>query len=332
MTGLKIPMTSPHLVTPDTVGAWLGTVEWYDNHRLGTMLECMRKAFWHILYQPPGETRQGLATRVGNGAGFGSAIHAGKAAYYDGWGKRSEPDRRIDAYEAFGRVWAKNFAGVMHENKHSEGNGVSILQDFFDRFLLHDIRYKPIDTEMAIVAPIEPHAGESFDPFYYVCRLDGLWEDLHHGDLLVEETKTTGSGVLREIERLRIARQPTGYVWATREVSGGQRVSGFLANVMLVAATKRDAAREIYTKSNYDLESWRRQTIHIVENWRRLTSYYASSSDPFLVKLDHFLQDDKQCMNYGRCAFYDVCTQGAALAATFPVNTWTPFQVEDVTP
>jgi len=307
---------------------WLAQVEWYDNHRLSIILECRRKAYWHLLH------RGGLAQRVGPGAHAGSTVHAGIAAYEAGWGRIPESERRLDAFEAmrdthnrvFGQLREEGFA---LDSRHELDNLVDIMDTYFDRFLEEDHLYRPIQSEMAMCVPIRPQAGDPLhftDPFWYILRMDGLWRREATGDLYVMETKTTSGGVKRELTRHQINRQGTGYVWAVRQFPEGEACVGVLVNVVGILKDKRDYARDVETKSQTMCESWRRQTINIVEDWRELLR--RAKTLTLQERLDMFYQDDKQCMNYGLCPFHDACYFGPVFAESMPTNTWTPFQVQ----
>jgi hypothetical protein len=305
---------------------WLKTIEWYDNHTISLILACPRKAFFHTIY------RGGLASGVGNGANFGTCIHAGLAAYYNAV-KMSLPERqcRYAAIRAFSSDYVRLFgsetpAGI--DNKHKFENGLDILDCYFNNFILDDQQYEPVETELSAIYPVEPQPGDPpdfVDPFYFLIRCDGLWRRRSDGDLFVREIKTSGGGVDREVTRLAINRQTTGYATILHEFPGGERVAGVLVDVVGVYVGKREYRREIYLKSNRDRETWRRQTINIVQEWRARKERAASLDAPGV--LDLFYQNDQECTKYGLCPFWKGCYHGLALLDELEQNTWTPLSI-----
>lgn len=303
-----------------TLNEWLRTVEWYDNHKLSTILNCLRKAWLHT------EFRGGLAGSVGNGAFFGSCVHAGLAAYNASWGQ-PENTRRLRAIRAFASEHARKFGPEpsLIDKKHTIDHGMNLLDEYFDRFLMEDRQWRPIETELACIVPIAPTPDDPpFSPFYFVFRVDGLWERVSNGDWFVEETKTTGGNVARELTRLMINRQGTGYVWGMRQFDKGHRIVGVLYNVLFVGSSF-DFGRDIRMKDINTLESWRSQTIAIVEDWRRKLRAIDEGASP----LTTMYQNDQMCTHYGKCPYFDVCYHGLPLAETLPLNTWTPFTVTE---
>lgn len=311
------------------LNTWLSQQEWYDNHTLETILACQRKAYLHKIY------RGGLAAGVGHGAYAGSCLHAGHAVYYKLWGQ-DENKRRLAAFRAISREHARRFgASETIEKKHLVENLIDIADSYFDQYLIEDKQYRPIESELACAFPIRPEPGDPVEftvPFIYVIRLDGLWERLSDETWFVQELKSTSGGVERELTRLAINRQSTGYVYGIRQWPEGRRVKGVIASVMGVFVGKRECAREVYYKSDPVLDSWRRQTINLVEDWRRKAAQSLADGEDEVRAMDRYIQNDKHCTAYGLCPFHSVCYHGLAMAKNIPNNTWTPFEVvEDFT-
>ena len=55
--------------------------EWYDNSKIKMLRGCKRKAYFQLV----GPRGTPLGGKVGDGANFGSSMHAGLARYYNGW-------------------------------------------------------------------------------------------------------------------------------------------------------------------------------------------------------------------------------------------------------
>lgn len=301
----------------------LKSVEWYDNHKLSTILACKRKAYFQTIF------RGGLSGGVGDGANFGTCMHAARAIYYSLKNQGiSEKDRRVSAVRKFAEAHEKFFGtgATTNQNKHSMANGLDLLDCYFDNWLVEDALWEPIETELAAVVPIEPRPGDPprFSiPFYYVARFDGIWTRTMDKDFFVSEFKTTSGGVDREVTRRMIDRQTTGYSYVASQFPDIPRISGVFLDVMGVTTQKRDFRREVIMKSTTDLEMWRHQTINIVEDWRAMIE--RAKTEP---ELEVFYQTDGECTSYGLCPFWNGCYHGVTLLDEIPQNTWTPFNVE----
>jgi len=306
----------------------LERLEWYDNHRLELILSCPRKAFYYLFY------RGGLDNAVGPGAHFGSCVHEGLAVYYKLTQQGAEDSkRRLAAMRAFARKYTELFpSGCIEKgkpcSKHTEDNGLTILDDYFDRFQELDRYYRVIEPELGAIVKIEPRDGDPphfQEPFHYVVRMDIVLEHVRTGEWFVLETKTTGSGVDRRLKQLRTERQGTGYCYTLQELAPQRHVAGVIGNVLLVAPDKREAQRDTFHKSRQDLDQWRRQTIEIVQGWRERVGRMLTCS--LTEQLGTFYQRTSACTDYGLCSFYDLCWVGPTYQLDrYQPRTWIPLE------
>jgi len=308
--------------------------EWYDNAFLDLVLSCPRKAFYSRVYN--------LSMGVGPGADFGSCIHAGIASYYLWWNKCPEEKRRLKAFRAFLSLHEKLFKGPRAEeldNKHSRDAGVLMLDHYFDTHFAEDELLQPVEIELAGAIEIKPQPTDPFHfkPFWYTFRIDGIHKRLRYGDFWIRETKTTSGGASRELKKLKLSRQPTGYLWCARQFPG-VIAAGVIPDVVSVAAKTREALRDFYFKSQKQTEDWRLQTINIVEYWRQLVRLGVIERDedynPIKVDLNQFYQNTKECTTYGLCAYYALCDFGinSTTLRAFQPNTWNPLANVDEIP
>lgn len=299
---------------------WFKEAEWYDNHKLSTILNCKRKAFLHLTY------RGGLEAGVGAGAGIGSCFHSALASYYSNHALPEE-ERRLKAYRSFSLSYGQRFKEEPEKPAHKEDRCIPILATYFETYRDQDLdQWKPIETELMFIVPIAPRSHEDFKPFFFTMRVDGIWELKRTGDWYIIEHKTIASGVNRELTRLTIARQPRGYVYGVRQFEKGHKVVGFMPNVLLIAAEKYEFGRDIRVISNLETDSWRAQTINIVQDWRILQ--IKSRNKPIHAVLDTFVQNDQHCTHYGLCPYFQVCLHGLPIADQIPSNKWTPIMGE----
>jgi len=305
---------------------WLASVEWYDNSTLTKILNCPRLAFYSKIYQG------GLSSGVGQAALFGSSIHEALSRYYNLHGKQPESNRRAEAFRYFARKYESLFTAIAESDvdaKYTLANGADILDNYFDSFLSEDSQWIPIENELAFVIKIEPEEGDPVDfvePFYYVCRADGLWERRANGDLFIKETKTTGGGVDRRLLALKMDRQTMGYTYCANRF-GPRKVEGVLADVLLVATKTRQARREVYYRSEKQQRDWRVQTIRIIQAWRTRKASLAASRN-LEEGLNVFEQNTDHCTTYGQCGFYKLCYQSPHLIEGYEQNTWNPFSTD----
>ena len=118
--------------------------EWFDNSRIKMLRGCKRKAYFQLI----GPRGQALSGGVGDGANFGSSMHAGLARYYNGWHGFDEPTRRVHAARAFAEEWELYFPHERMQNKHSLARGLDILDAYFDHYLAEDSEYEPVEAEL----------------------------------------------------------------------------------------------------------------------------------------------------------------------------------------
>jgi hypothetical protein len=298
---------------------FFNTHEWFDNSRIKTIRGCKRKAYYKLL-GPQGDP---LEETVGDGAMFGSAWHAGLASYYAGWHVLSEEQRRVAAARAFSAEWAEGFPHGAKMTKHQLSRGLDILDGYFSHFMFEDELYEPVETEIGFCVEIKPHDYElQFKPFWYIGRADGIFKRVSHGDLYLRETKTTASNVEARLKQLKFDHQPVGYTHCLRNMPGGSNIVGFIGDVVLVAVQKMEFGRDYFTVSRNDGESWRRQLINTVEDWRALQGKVGRGG----AVGDIFYQDTERCHDYGKCAFYDLCDYGIGpdTLAQFSSNMWNP--------
>lgn len=312
-------------MTNEQLTEFFATHEWFDNSRIKMIRGCKRKAFFQLI----GPRGAKLEAKVGDGANFGSSFHAGLARYYQGWHQFDEPTRRVHAARAFADEWSLYFPTDHIQSKHTLDRGLTILDAYFDHYLDEDKLFEPVEAELGFCVEIhraqEMEILPEFDPFWYIGRVDGIFKRIATGELYLRETKTTSSMAEARLRQLRFDHQPVGYTYCVRQLGGdASKVSGFIGDVILVASSKLEFARDYFTVTDRQAESWRRQLINTVEDWRRLRAEGTGKLDGH--DLDRYYQDTERCFEYGKCAFYDLCQYGINndTLATFAEATWNP--------
>lgn len=315
-------------MTNDELTTFFAEREWYDNSRVKMIRGCKRKAYFQLI----GPTGVPLSGGVGDGANFGSSMHAGLQRYYQGWGHFDEPVRRVHAARAFADEWSQYFPHDRMQAKHRLDRGLTILDGYFDHYLMEDDQFEPVESELGFCLEMAPRkdvswidepSGNSFDPFWYIGRIDGIFKRISTGEVFLRETKTTSSQAEARLRQLKFDHQPVGYTYCVRNLAGELRhdIVGYIGDVILVAATKLEYARDYFHVSTSQAESWRRQLINTVQDWRQLQQ---KAGEP--VDLDMYYQNTECCFEYGRCAFYSLCDYGISpdTIGEHEAATWNP--------
>ena len=297
--------------------------EWFDNSKMRIIRGCHRKAFFHTI----GPAGVPLSLSVGDGANFGTAVHAALQRYYNGWGKFDEPTRRIHGHRAFAETWAEFFPTDHMQSKHKLDNGLDILTSYFDQYLLEDELYEPVEAELGFANKIEYTGVDLVDrktteSFYYVGRVDGIFRRIADSSYWLRETKTCGSDAEKRLAQLKFDNQPVGYLATLRELNRhNYKISGVLGDVIGVLAQKRDNKRGYFSIDDQQCRDWKAQLILTVQRWRAIRAEYEASGD-----LNVFDQDTERCFEFGRCAFYELCDYGLSNEniSQFEPSTWHP--------
>jgi hypothetical protein len=321
-------------------------LEWYDNSTLSTLDRCLRKGYWKHIFpivakDEKGELTEfkGIAEKVGDGAGYGTCIHTALDRFYaPGNASKTYEQRRILSLRAFTNKYSETFTEPeMVQSKYSHDRGLDILDMYFDHYQVEDQYYRVLDTEFVMINVIEPEPGEnSFTPFVYIARTDGLIERLRYDDYFILEHKNVVS-VDQELNKLRIGRQGEGYVWSAKQFPStkGFPVNGVLANILAVRVTETDPNKLFYRdfihKTSYHTDQWRLETIRKVERWRKLKQE-ASKEPTVVAAMLVFDRTTEECTRYGLCSYYDLCMHGphSVDLSRYSPNTWNPLYTEKV--
>lgn len=297
--------------------------EWYDNSLIDRILTCARKAYYTQFYLG------GVEDSVGPGARLGTCFHAGAAAYSEAYG-RPISDRKLIVTRAFSRTYAREFPTPCEPPRDFE-NSLAVMLDYCDWWSREDILLKPIEAELGIKLIMRPEPGDlwDFEPFMLKMKIDGTYLRVESNQIVTRETKSASSNVRATLERLFLSRQVRSYAYGlSRALEEDQRYGkgytffGTLADIILVAKTKRDFQRDWITPTKTDLWQWRQATIFTVEQWRRRIG--RALWTPLATQLAVFEQDPQRCTDYGRCSFYEACKHGLELLENRPRNVWDP--------
>lgn len=308
--------------------------EWYDNSTLSIIDQCIRKAYWKLLFPLPNSPHPGIQDKVGVAAHYGTCIHAAMDKMYSPiYSNLTYHKRKILAFKAYSQKYQQIVKDPdLVEDKYSHSSGVCLLDDYFAHYENEDSFYRPIETELCLVVPIT----DLDPPFYYIFRIDGVVERIAMGDLLVREFKTTSSSLQNKLNELRISRQCEGYVWGCRQFKTFRdlKISGVMADVLAVRVKERDPeklfARDIFHINELQAEMWRKETVNKVRRWRAVKNYSSLLNNEPLIQHHYFDRNTNECTRYGLCSYYQLCVNGinsVDLNLLVP-NDWNPLNAE----
>lgn len=332
--------------------------DWYDNSTLDTIDRCHRKGFWKTVFTLPITTTEateidrlatekgtkilvslpnGVSENVGVGAHFGSCIHAAFDKYYAPifYKDKTVEQRKILAFRTFAKKYEQLVKDPdLVDNKYTLSRGMDLLDMYFSHYSEEDLAFRPVETEIAICVEIayRPTDALFFEPFWYVMRIDAIWERLRYSDFFITEHKTASSPETKLVELL-LSRQVRGYYWGATQFDSEKPIEGVLSNVLAVRAAETNPSklffRDYIHLTQADAELFRLQTIYKVQRWRDIRDL-AATIQPGPLQLAAFDQTTSECTRYGKCAYHDLCLYGPAGTdlSQFQRNTWNPLYSE----
>jgi CRISPR/Cas system-associated exonuclease Cas4 (RecB family) len=278
-----------------------------DFSTMSDYLKCRRRGYYrHELNIVPKSPSSALA--------FGSAFHEAMTSWY------LERDEKL-AMEAFLESWNRSsaqwseinsqdgiFGQDFGDDKRNAQNGLRILKEYFRTYQKEP--FEIISNEF----PFEILLGSDGERSYYLTgKIDLLvkWGE----QILVVDHKTTsqlGPTFFRQFEP---SLQIDGYVLAGKTIFG--KCDGALINAVLVAKTKQTFDRDIFIKTEEDLETYRHEAMeHMYEIWRsrQRGGVPARNTDA--------------CTLYGSCPYRELCLAKGderVIQTRYRTEVWNPF-------
>lgn len=322
----------------------LGQIEWYDNSTLSLIDACNRKAFFakELPIKRPNkdtgeiEDKKGLKQPVGPGALYGTCWHYARSKLYGLRRGNSRQKCEIEATRALIEMHGKMFPGnEVRDRKHSLERAIDVFQIYCEHYRIEDELFIPVETELASLVRIEYNPKIDrwpFQTFWFVARADGIVDRAGSNDRFIAELKTTSSGIDKEMLKLKMSRQPTGYQWSFNQHESDKYIVGTYADVVAVLVEEHKPEklfkRDVIRRSEVDLAYWRAETIVKVQKWRDLKQM-AEGGDLFDV-LTTFARNTNECTTYGICPFYNLCYYNLETADLegLAANDWNPLRTE----
>jgi len=160
---------------------------------------------------------------------------------------------------------------------------------------------------------IHPTSGM---PILYGGRCDMI--GAYHGQLFIEDDKTTTSLGQRWLSQWELASGITGYVWMTQ--MRGYKVQGAILRGVSILARHNEGAESIQYRKSWELERWRTQLSRDI---KRMIQCW--NEDYWDFNLDH------SCNDFGGCPYRKVCTspRPEKWLATLKESHWSPITLEE---
>ena len=289
-----------------------------------TFINCKRLYAWEYFQnlQPVGR-RSVLA--------IGTAAHAGLAVFHSGGIKAPEPlpaaataDQKaehsaltriatlppVEQAQTIARLTLRKEAGAVST---FEDKSVEEAQDILDRVFpayveywkKYDALWKPLNQEIQFLVRV---GDDSFN-IWLRGRADNL--SVAKGGLYLVDYKTAGRMDPRDLLKYEMDFQLSAYIYGlTKHLTeqslkeGGEPVyiRGAIIDVLVKTQTPQ-FARELYTRSDQELQEFEDEFIEVASDIRARQERVAAGEDWKIV----FHRNTEHCFRYGTCAFRDVC-------------------------
>lgn len=253
-----------------------------DNYSLSLFRECPRKYFHRIdSGLIPESSSQSLAPELL----FGIAIHRAMDTLFNEQDPELACERFLDAYQP-----------VPEDAKRTPGRGISIIEDYWERWSRENDRYdlsvSEVKFEVNIGKVPSLDGGAPYDVYY-----GGLIDKVLMRDdqVLLMDHKTSSWESTYLIPAYAQSQQFKGYVWAARQINPAfASCTQLIVDVLLIKPKNNDFFRSEVICNEDDLEEWREgilQTIQMMlmckhtntwpqfgkescTNWNRLCPYF----------------------------------------------------------
>lgn len=269
----------------------------FDYTMLSTWQECRRKFFWKFILnlRSPFPAVPLL---------FGHAIHEALDVWYKGGGD----DAAIAAFEA---DWDDGF----RDEKRNTVVAKRLLKHYFNKW--RGQTFKVLASEKQFSLPI----GNGTE---YCGRIDRVieWDKVVH----IMDSKTTSRMTSDIFNSKKVSMQLEGYTWAARQL-GYPGCNHAALDVLLVAKTKADAARDTYYVSDEKIKRHMDKVILLTRAIVKAIDYSNSKMPMDIV----WLQNCSSCSNWNRiCPYHKLCVETdtrvieSIVAQDYKIEVWDP--------
>ncbi len=277
-----------------------------DFSTMSDFLKCRKRGYYrHILNIVPDRTSKALV--------FGGAMHEALASWYQ---FRDEGK----AIREFSNYWNAHvpppttpeegkisLQPQQEDPKRNLVNGVNILSGYFKAYPKEP--FQILSNEF----PFKVFLGQIEGVSYYLTGKVDLtvrW----NGMTYIMDHKTTSMLGGSFFKQFHPSLQLDGYAYAVKDIFG--ECDGVLINAILVAKTKQTFERDIFSKTEEDLELYVENALQIMWEIEQ-----AKKADRYVINTD-------ACTLYGECPYLELCqAKGDEMVINkrYKVEVWDPF-------
>lgn len=300
-----------------------------DNTMHSNFKECPRKFNYAHIRNLQKSSGKGIHLHAGGA--FARGLEVTRKAFFVGGASQSAAI--LAGQEAIVEFWGEpDYEPYMLGNKGLDRLTLG-LEYYFDRWpmatdfltpYLTDSGEHCIEFKFALPLPIlHPDTGR---PILYAGRCDMIAN--YHGQLIVEDDKTTGQLGEQWVKNWTLDSQPTGYCWAARTL--GHAVTGAIFRGVSFLSLKKDkesgetllhmsygGAQAIVTRQTWQIDQWYEQLLRNIN--RAIVAYKEGYWDLAL--------DKHSCNAYGGCPYIEPCQNRNPepfLENNYHVVVWNP--------
>lgn len=303
------------------------TVEWLDASKKDLLNLCPRKFYYrHELNLVP--KSQGSIADFANPAQYGTAIHAGLAALYEGHGHDLVTCPCLD-FAGCEFCWGERIPRLAAQfllnypvdpppddrDPRTRARGLEILTAYVEKYKRES--FEVVAVEVPFELEFDGLDGKLL--FTYIGRIDLLVRE--NGKLIPWDHKSTSRYGEAFQTQFKLSGQVTGYMRSTHEIT---EEPCFEAAINAIRVTTRitdeSFMRLTTTRTPYEFDEWEEE---LREAFERIQRYRAASfwpkSSPFACSAYQ-----RVCEYYGLCAAGSPETRANMIASAYEVKPWDP--------
>jgi len=307
-----------------------------DFSTLSTFQDCHeRSRFGYVEHLQPLEERAPLS--------FGTAFHAGVAAFYKNVVKMSRSDAVRNAKRAFvaelRRINSALPISIESDEKRSVERGIAMLEAYLGVWKDEPYRnaVRPDTGEPYVEIGFSVYLMEWRGvPVVIVGRIDRVMESMSDGYLYNFELKSTAQGLNQFKKQVRPNHQISIYHWAAKELIK-RSIHGTIWDCAFVSdrkPTEYDPKDEwmIYGVSRKDFarEETRRSSVDIEEMLYDMEMTATSFLNLRASGLRRWERNaPNACYKYGGCPYLDICSTNInpdVVRSKYKVEEWKPWE------
>ncbi len=281
----------------------------YDYSAMSDYLKCPKRGYYrHILNLVPISPAPALS--------FGGAIHEALSSWYqfkdegkalkvfqENWQTYIKESK--EAQDSTG--WGSISPAPVDDSKRNMKNGLLILQAYFERYAKES--FEVLSNEFPFRIKLGTYKGIQFNLTGKI-DLYVKWGNY----IYVLDHKSTSQLGEYYFEQFNPSLQIDGYAYAGKKIF--TNCDGAVVNAILVAKTKTDFKREIFTKTEEELQEYKNQALEIMHHIE------------MMKERKKFFCNTDACSLYGHCPYLELCRAKGderVMRLRYKVSPWSPF-------